>query len=297
MTADDLLNDASDNSQPTKKDNSKLWLYGIGGLVAVVVVYMIFVKPTTLQEIDLEQEDYDLLNANTPAGAAALLKNDTSPEFFQVGSNLTVADYVALGNKITSKWSDRVDKMAELAQSTVPVLGAGLGYILAASPGVVTEKGVDIWLRLMEQHIAMKSDLVVSCASAIADIAAATLDGINKSTTCAQWTFVKDVKETKDYNVTTDIKVSESGRASSGLWGAWGSKKSSKTITSHVEEMTHEERIVKFIPYCTVEVLDPTKLDGLLAAQYLSVTSIFGLMRNVDKQCPDAALFFKKSAS
>lgn len=294
MTADDLLNDASNNAQPAKKDNSKLWLYGIGGLVAVVAVYMIFVKPTTIQEIDLEQEDYDLLNANTPAGAAALLANDTSPEFFQVGSNLTVADYVALGDKITSKWADRVDNMAELAQSTVPVLGAGLGYILAASPGVVTERGVDIWLRLMEQHIAMKSNLVVSCSSAIADIAVATLDGITKSTTCAQWTFVKDIKETKDYNVTTDIKVSESGRASSGLWGAWGSKKSSKTVTTHIEEMTHEERIIKFIPYCTVEVLDPTKLDGLLAAQYLSVTSLFGLMRNVDKQCPDAALFFKK---
>lgn len=297
MTADDLLNDASNNAQPAKKDNSKLWLYGIGGLVAVVAVYMIFVKPTTLQEIDLEQEDYDLLNANTTAGANKLLANDTSPEFFNVGSDLTVADYVALGDKITSKWTKRVDNMAELAQSTVPVLGAGLGYILAASPGVVTERGVDIWLRLMEQHIAMKSDLVVSCSSAIADIAAATLDGITKSTTCAQWTFVKDIKETKDYNATTDIKVSESGRAASGLWSAWGSKKSSKSVTTHVEEMTNEERIIKFIPYCTVEVLDPTKLDGLLAAQYLSVTSIFGLMRNVDKQCPDAALFFKKPKS
>lgn len=294
MSADELLKDATDGAQPKKKDNTKLWLYGIGGLVAVVAVYMIFVKPTTIQEIGLEEEDYDLLNANTPAGAAALLANDDSPEFFQVGSNLTVSDYVALGEQITNKWADRVENMAELAQSTVPVMGAGLGYILAASPGSVTERGVDIWLRLMEQHIAMKSNLVVACSSAIADIAVATLDGITKSTTCAQWTFVKDIKETKDYNVTTDIKVSESGKASSGLWGAWGSKKSSKTVTTHVEEMTHEERIIKFIPYCTTEVLDPTKLDGLLAAQYLSVTSLFGLMRNVDKQCPDAALFFKK---
>lgn len=297
LTADEILQSQQDPSEldkKKKKDNTKIWLYAGGGVLALVAVYFIFVKPTQIQEIDLEEEDYDLLNGNTPAGAAVLLGNDTTPLFFTSGSTMTVQDYVTLGERINAKWADRMDAIATAMDASIPVLGAGLGYMLAQEPGTVTEKGIDIWLRLVEQYAIMHNNAVTACASAISDVAVATIDGITKSTTCAQWTFVKDIKETKDYNVTTDIKVSETGKASSAVWGMFGSKKSSKTVTTHVEEFTHEERIIKFIPYCTMEVLDPTKLDALLAIQNISVVAIFSTMRNVTKQYPDPKLFFKQ---
>lgn len=246
--------------------------------------------------VNLDEEDYDLLDSNDPQGAADLLSNDTSPVFFTAGSGMTVADYIAVGEKITTKWADRMASISSTMDAQIPVMGAGLGYILASQPGSISEKAIDIWLRLLEQYCSMHRNAVQYTASTIADVAVAALEGVEKATTCAEWTFVKETIDESQYNVTTDISVSESGKASSALWGAFGSGKSSKTVTTHIEEMTHESRIVRYIPYCTTEVLDPTQLDAILAIQNIAMQTALANMIAVTKQYPDVKYFFKTVA-
>lgn len=282
------------NSGGTKSKglSTTTWLIIGAGVLVVLFLFKGRSLPTP-PAVNLDEEDYDLLDSNDPAGAAELLADDTSPTFFTSGSGLSVEDYIALGDKIATKWSDRMASISAQMEASVPVMGAGLGYLLASQPGTISERAVDIWLRLIEQYAGMQRNAVQYTAGVVADVAVATLDGISKATTCAQWTFVKDIKEVSDYNVITDINVSESGKASSVLWGAFGSGKSSKTVTTHVEEMTHEERIIRYIPYCTTEVLDPTQLDAILAVQNIAMQSAFTTMKQTTLQYPDVKHFFK----
>lgn len=275
------------------KPKSNTALYVVGGAVALFVVYKLFASPGW-QETDLEQEDYDLLEGNTPAGAVSLLQGDTSPVFFTSGSNLTVADYITLGDKITTKWAARMATISASMNANVPVMGAGLGYLLAQSEGSISTRAVDIWLRLLEQYCSIHRNAVASVASTIADVAVATLVGVEKSKTCIQWTFTKEVIESSQYNVTTDVNVSEGGSAAKVAWGLFGSSSSSKSVTTHVTEITTENRSIRYIPSCTAEALDPTQLDAVLAVQSISLTAALSLMINVTKQYPDPVLFFKK---
>lgn len=278
-----------DSGGSTKSTSTRNLLIA-GGVV--VVLFMILRQRSAIPaDQNLNGNDYDLVNANTPSGSLTLLAEDKSPVFFTAKSGMTASQLLVEGERISAKWTGRIESIADKMLSTSPAIGAGIALLLNSTSGSVSERAIDIYLRLMEQYSVRVSAAVTATTDAVADIAIATISGISDAENCIETTFIKEVSETSEYSAVTTNTATVKNGGGSAIFGLFASKRSIKTVQTQVAELTVQDRNIRFIPVCTSWGLDVAAVDALFAVQHISVVIAYSALKSVLDTAPNAAYF------
>lgn len=271
-----------------------LWAWIAIAVVFLIIFYTIFGKRFGFNippVPDFDPADYDLLNQD-PLGPAILI-GDTSPVFFESGGDLKEEDYIRLGSEITTKWADRMAVICNNFDSDLEPMGVGLAYIMASQPAVATERAIDVWLALVGHHCGLMKVAIEQTADAIAEIAVATLEGVESSRKCTKTTFTKVDKSKSSYTHDETTNIKEGSGGSSALWGLFSSGGSSKTATTTIHEITTENVDISYVPTCSEQNLDIAQLDAVLAVQNISTVAALANLGATAKLFPKASAFFK----
>lgn len=279
------------NSENQKKTNPWIWV----GLVGAILVFFLMKKRLLPSDATLDQSDLDYVTSNTPAGASAILANDTSPAFYEVGNGLTEEARLAFGEAITSKWAARMQTIADNLQANPVVVGAGIGAILSIENAIVSERAMSLYLQMMEQWSGRVSSAVAAVSDTISDIAIATIAGVSSATICTSTTLIKDSVLNSVYDVNTVKTAGVTNSGNSLLWGLFGSKKAVKTVATQVREITTTTQSLTFIPVCTGWGLDLAKVDSLFATQNISLLIAYATLKTVLDSAPKAEYFVARS--
>lgn len=263
-------------------------LWGVGGLFLLRALTQGSPFP---EDQNLTDDDYDLLNGD-PDKVGELLAQDNSPVFFTVPSGgWTAAERLAIVQSITTKYSAQIEKIALNMDAKLDFITEGIVSLLNYPDAAYSEKAIGLFLKMHEIWSQRVADTAESCASSIAAIAVEAGIASANATTCTKTTFVKNVTEDVSYTSSEYSKVTVSNKGKSVLFGAFGSKKSSKTVETWKTELRSEHREIVFIPHCTEWAIDPVKIETILASSTMGMQMVYSLLKSVIATAPNPKYF------
>lgn len=299
---DNLSHRGIDSSSTDNQSSSIPWKPIIIALIVVlgiVVFKKIFGSTFShIKDAVLSPEDQltleKVLAGEAPPGA--LLASDKSPTQFIVnGNQYTDAQIVTLSDGIAAKYALIGASIAASLKTEAATVFDSVIILMSNSgiAGEVSEKGLDLYFRVLDVWAKRFDSATIAVANAIADIAEATLDGIDNSSECVQTVFVKNVTETSNTTDVSAYTVTIENQSSGGFLGMNKKKRSQETRES-VKTLTRQDvRNISYIPHCVNWQLDVTQFAAVLASQALAVQFEYGLLSTVLAMAPKPSNFIR----